>query len=173
VVYTRAGIEIGVASTKAFTSQLVAVTSLPSNSDSRGASSIPRWCARWSRASWSCRSFCRSCCGRARRFERSRSASPTVTIFSIWDVAALPAGPRRRPEAERDLVHPCRRLRGGRDEARTDRPHRLAHASGRHRPERIDYEKTISNLEEIKARDGIVIAVATGATTRSETPRTT
>ena len=48
----------------------------------------------------------------------------------------LPDCPRRRPEAEGDLLHPRGRVSGGRNEARTDRADRREHAGRRDRPRR-------------------------------------
>ena len=71
----------------------------------------------------------------------------------------LPHGARRRAETQGDFVHPRRRLPRGRDEARpialidAEMP-TVAIATPDH-----TYEKTASNIEEIKARGGKIIAV--------------
>ena len=58
-------------------------------------------------------------------------------------------------------LHPCRRLSGRRNEARPDRDDRREHAEVFLIPPRSDLRKTFSNLQEIKARKGPIIAIAT------------
>ena len=74
----------------------------------------------------------------------------------------LPVVPRGRAQAQGDLLHRDRRVRGGRDEARPDRAARRGHAGRRaSRPTRRCSRRSISNMQEVRARGAHVIAVAT------------
>ena len=124
-LYTHAGPEIGVASTKAFTTQLAALFLLAVKlgrlrgtlSASRGPASTSRpWCG--SRSRWS------TCCGRSPPSSRWRSAARRRATSSSWGAAPVPGRARGRAQAEGDLLHPRRGLRGRRDEARPHRAHR-------------------------------------------------
>ena len=76
---------------------------------------------------------------------------------------------RRRAEAEGNLLHSRGRLSGRRNEARAERADRRELAGGGDGDARtssdaasmLRYEKTVSNIKEVKARDGIVISVVT------------
>ena len=103
---------------------------------------------------------------RARAGDRGRSPgrSPTPRDFLFLGRGhPLPDRPRGRAQAEGDLLHPRRGLPGRRDEARADRAHRRGPAGrGAVRRRTRVYEKMLSNLQEVKARDGRVIAVVAG-----------
>ena len=71
----------------------------------------------------------------------------------------LPARPRGRAQAQGDLLHPRRGLRGGRDEARADRAHRRDMPVIVIAPYDRVFDKTVSNMEEVEARDGRIIPV--------------
>jgi glucosamine--fructose-6-phosphate aminotransferase (isomerizing) len=163
VLYTRAGLEIGVAATKTFVAQVAAIYLLglklaelrhtlePEElqglvqelkvdpAPDRGAARLVR---------------------RAGRGDRSRSVPPGV--LPLPGPAHRPSGlPRGCAEAEGDLLHPDRGVRRGRDEARSDRAPRQ-HAAGRVRgTDSPVLEKVLSNIAEVKARGSEVIAVAT------------
>ena len=134
VLFTRAGLEIGVAATKTFVCQVAACTC------SRCAS--PSCAARW----------------RPRRSpSRQRAQAPAALIALMLEhgvehierialahhrrrLLPVPRPPRRaagrargRAEAQGDLLHRHRRLRGRRDEARPDRAARREHAGRRGR----------------------------------------
>ena len=155
------GSEIGVASTKAFTCQLAVLLCLAIAAgrargtlssadekelvdaligvpglDERGAASARR---------------------RSRRLARELSKARDVLYLGRG--TSYPAGPRRRAEAEGDLLHPRRRLRRGRAEARPDRADRRDHAGHRDRPARRLFEKTVSNMQEVAARGGRIILI--------------
>ena len=74
----------------------------------------------------------------------------------------FPVALGRGLEAQGDQLYPRRRLPGRRDEARPDR------AGGRETPSVFlvprgpVFDKVMSNLEEVKARGGPVIAIASG-----------
>ena len=135
-VYTHAGPEIGVASTKAFTSQLVALYS---------AGAAPRPGARRARPRRRRRTAHRcDCCGCRGRLERrlearsgDRGARAPVHRhdgFPLpWPRHQLSDRARGRAQAQGDLLHSRGGLSGGRDEARADRAHRRAHAGRRDR----------------------------------------
>ena len=131
VLYTRAGLEIGVAATKTFTSQVAAMYLLG------------LWLAQLRGT------LARRARGRADRraeeaaVDRSRRRSTAVEepvraiaarraqapLLPLPRAQHRPAGlPRGRAEAEGDLLHPDRRLRGRRDEARPDRAARRVDA---------------------------------------------
>ena len=137
VLETLAGPEIGVASTKAFTGQLLVLAAIAmliaraqraarrreggraarrspaaADPDARGAEARRRGAAGG---------------GGARRRRQRALSRPRRDV---------PAGARRRAEAQGDLLHPRRGLRGRRAEARADRAHRRDHAGGRDRAAR-------------------------------------
>ena len=136
---TRAGAEIGVASTKAFTTQLVALFLL--DADAREAARPAR--RRGARRSW-LRGAAPPAGGAAGA--RSRSSRRSIAwAGALREEAAravprprpaLPDRARRRAQAQGDLVHPRRGLSGRRAEARPARAGRRGHAGGRDRAER-------------------------------------
>ena len=168
-IYTHAGPEIGVASTKAFTSQLTALFILAMHlgqAKRRLDESVSRCLVQ----------------------ELLRLPHKLETVLSndaVYEGAgaafppchrrpvpgprrALPDRARRRAQAEGDLLHPRRRLSRRRDEARAQCPDRRETAGGGagdsrsgERRRRLLYEKTVSNIQEVKAREGIVVAVVT------------
>ena len=132
-VYTHAGPEIGVASTKAFTTQLVALQLLALHiAQLRGSLAaedvrqhiedllqIPQILEEAMRASQATEKI-------AERFYNRNRFSVSGPRHQLPDRA------RGGAQAQGDLVHPRRGLPGGGDEARTDRPHRRAHAGRGH-----------------------------------------
>ena len=167
---THAGPEIGVASTKAFTCQLTALfllamylgqarETLDEATSQHAGAGAARICPASSKTVL-----------RARRDLR-RSGQDAVPLHRFpvpGPRHPFPDRARRRAEAEGDFLHPRRRLSGRRDEARAERADRRESAGGgaRHarsctiEASRLLYEKTLSNIQEVKAREGIVIAVA-------------
>ena len=168
-IITHAGPEIGVASTKAFTGQLTALFLLAmylgqsarnagrGNVAQAGGSAAARAAA--ARRDSAARIDLRGADQDPVPGDRL-SVSGTRRAFS--DCA------RRRVEAERDFLHSRRRLSGGRDEARAERADRRESADGGAGDARsvaiemstVLYEKTLSNIQEVKAREGMVVAVA-------------
>ena len=89
-------------------------------------------------------------------------SSLTHTILSIWTRLQLSRSVGRRFEAERNLVHPCGRLSGRRNEAWAYCFDRCGNAGGGYcHTERIVRKRYMSNIQEIKARKGRVIAIVT------------
>ena len=134
-LYTHAGPEIGVASTKCFTTQLAALLLLAVYLG-RAAGHAPRGQAQaHPRRAHGAPSRCAPC---SRRRTRS-SASPKYVhardMLFLGRGHRLPDRARGGVEAQGDLVHPRRGVRGGRDEARAHRAHRRGDAGGRRVPE--------------------------------------
>ena len=124
-IYTHAGPEIGVASTKAFTTQLIAfylfallprsLAEVPDSPADRGAAA---------RADHDCES-CRSNIAETRGIGGHRPAVQPSPRFPLHRARhQLPDRARRRAEAEGNFVHPCRRISRRRNEAWPDRAHR-------------------------------------------------
>ena len=137
-VYTHAGPEIGVASTKAFTAQLVALNLL-----ALYLAQVRRHLDAGRRSAGTST----SCCSLPQIIEQAIKASAPIEklaerFYNRTDFLflgrgmQLPDRARRRAEAEGDLLHPRRRLSGRRDEARPDRAHRRADAGGGDRARR-------------------------------------
>ncbi len=158
-IYTHAGPEIGVASTKAFTSQLVALTLL--------ALKLGQ-VARHAWPTTTLRAIVRDLYHIPAQMEQYLADESQIEELA-HDVPApprlpvprprreLPDRPRGRAEAQGDLLHPRRGLPGGRDEARADRADRRGDAGRGHRARTTRvFEKMLSNIEEVKARSGIV-----------------
>ena len=132
-VYTHAGPEIGVASTKAFTSQLVALNilalylaqvrgTLPEADTREGLASLlhlPKLMEQALKASSAMEDVA------GRYFHRSDFLYPRPRH-------QLPHRARGRAEAEGNFVHSRRRLPGRRDEARAHRAHRRRDAGRQH-----------------------------------------
>jgi glutamine---fructose-6-phosphate transaminase (isomerizing) len=162
VLYTRAGIEIGVASTKAFTAQLVAVTLLALKlGQARGFADPPL----------------------VRQVLKGLAEVPDLLSIVLEQSDAI----RRVAEhlVDRDHVLYLGRglnyplaLEGALKLKEISYTHAEGYAAGemkhgpialidRHlpvvaiTPRGSTYEKMVSNLEEIKARDGFVVAIAT------------
>ena len=136
-IYTHAGPEIGVASTKAFTSQLVALYLLAlrlgqirgtlSLDDSKRHIDGPAAAAALARTGVEARIGCGKRCGQVPEPDRFSVSRPRDQLSNR---------PRRGVEAEGNLVHPRRGVSRRRNEARTDCPHRRAHAGRRDRAAR-------------------------------------
>src|SRR5947209_6151880 len=162
VVYTRAGIEIGVASTKAFTAQLAAVTLLALKLGLardlvdpalvrqvvKGLSELPDLMSVVLRQSDAIRRVAErfvACdhflyLGRGLHFPLALEGALKLKEISYIHAEGYPAGEMKHgPIALIDARMPV-----------------VAIA-----PRGATYEKMTSNIEEVKARDGIVIAVAT------------
>ena len=128
---THAGPEIGVASTKAFTAQLVALVLL--------ALHLGR--LRGTLSAEACRALLEGFARIPHQMEHALQSEAAIEELakSFGSATRLPLpGPRRqlpdrargRAQAEGDLLHPRRGLPGGRDEARADRADRRAAAGG-------------------------------------------
>src|SRR5213594_4538873 len=162
VIYTRAGIEIGVASTKAFTAQLAAVTLLALKLGLarelvdpalvrqvvKGLSELPDLMSVVLRQSDAIRRVAErfvNCdhflyLGRGLHFPLALEGALKLKEISYIHAEGYPAGEMKHgPIALIDARMPV-----------------VAIA-----PRGTTYEKMTSNIEEVKARDGIVIAVAT------------
>ena len=127
VLYTRAGIEMGVAATKTFTSQVTLLyllalqlaqvrRTLPEEeiaARSREVAALPREDRRLP--------------GRRPSDRGDRAAPLPEAVLPLPRAPHRAAGlPRGRAQAQGDLVHPDRGLLGRRDEARSDRAPRRA-----------------------------------------------
>ena len=140
VLFTRAGLEIGVAATKTFVSQVAAMYLLGLKLAAvRGAlpdDQIARLIGELKQLPHLMTELL------------ERVDEPVRKIADHWKdtrLLPLPRPPRRpargargRAEAEGDLLHPDRRLRGRRDEARADRAARPVHAGRVHRHRHAD-----------------------------------
>ena len=134
VMPTLAGPEIGVASTKAFTCQLAALLCLAiaagrirgilSEEDERNLVramiEVPRHISEALRLEPQIEAL-------------ARDLAKSKDVLYLGRGTGLPDRARRRAEAQGNLLHPCRRLRGGRAQARADRADRRDHAGGRRR----------------------------------------
>ena len=132
VIYTHAGPEIGVASTKAFVTQLAALylftirlgraigTHRPGRRGRRMIASLVRIPALLEKT---LELNAAGGKGRPQVHECPRFPLPRPGH-------QLPHRPGRGPEAEGDLLHPCRGVSGRGDEAWPHRPHRREHAGG-------------------------------------------
>ena len=128
-IYTHAGPEIGVASTKAFTSQLVALYLLALRlAQVRGALSLEASKPHVD-ALLQLPLLLEQALKLAPDDRGGRRAVPQPHRLPLPRPRhQLSDRARRRAEAEGDLLHPRRRLSGRRDEARPDRAHRRADA---------------------------------------------
>jgi glucosamine--fructose-6-phosphate aminotransferase (isomerizing) len=128
-VYLRAGPEIGVASTKAFTSQVLVLPSWPFTLDACATCRQHREPVL-SRSYVVCRTW------RDRRWLVMRSSQHCGEVLSgpqlplSGSAVSLSGGPRGRLEDERNQLHSRRRLSRRRDEARTNCPGGRKHAFG-------------------------------------------
>jgi glucosamine--fructose-6-phosphate aminotransferase (isomerizing) len=162
VVYTRAGIEIGVASTKAFTAQLTAVTLLalklglargmadPSlvRSVVKGLWEVPELMALVLQQSDTIRRVAERFIssdhflylGRGLSYPLALEGALKLKEISYIHAEGYPAGEMKHgPIALIDSRMPVVAIV----------------------PKGLSYDKMVSNIEEVKARDGLVIAVAT------------
>ena len=162
-LYTHAGPEIGVASTKAFTCQLVALHSWRCTSV-RSAARCPRTrSAPAHRRPARLPQVARAGAEDLEADRRDRRPLPLARGFPLSSARGInyPIALEGALKLEGDLLHSRRRLPGRRDEARPDRAHRREHADRRHRAADHVYEKMLSNVQEVKARGGSVIAITT------------
>ena len=131
--------------------------------------------ANWSASSSGCRSQIRGSARERRAGDQGDRRSPLARASSSSTSAATSAcrgRARGRAEAQGDLLHLDRRLRGRRDEARADRAARRVDAGRRaSRPTRPVLEKVVSNMQEVRARGAHVIAVATEGNDRHRRAR--
>ena len=163
-IYTHAGPEIGVASTKAFTTQLVALylLALQLGAGARHAVAAKRRKPHID-ALLQLPQLLEQTLKIAPADRGDRRAVPQPRRLPVPRPRhQLPDRARRRAEAEGNLLHPRRRLSGRRDEARADRAHRRAACrSSRIAPHDHVFEKMLGNIQEAKARGGSVIALTT------------
>ena len=139
VLFTRAGLEIGVAATKTFVCQVAVMYLLGLRlAELRGTLEPRADRASWSASSSACRTAstrCSRACGE--QVARDRRGVLAERVLPLHRPPRRPAGRARgRAEAQGDLLHRHRRLRGRRDEARADRAARRVHA-GRLRRDRL------------------------------------
>ena len=137
VLYTRAGLEIGVAATKTFVAQVAAMYLLGLRlAELRGTlppERIAELVAELKSLPSKIEETLAGCRGAG---PRGRRRPQRAGVLPLPRPPHRPAGlPRGGAEAEGDLLHPDRRLRGGGDEARPDRPARRVDPGGlrRHR----------------------------------------
>ena len=137
VLYTRAGLEIGVAATKTFVCQVAVMyllalrlAELRGTLDRPSAAELVAELKRMPHA-----------IDELLETRRRATSSAIADAPQRRRLLPLPRPPRRpaggargRAEAQGDLLHPDRRLRGRRDEARADRAARRAHAGRRASP---------------------------------------
>ena len=110
VLYTRAGIEIGVAATKTFLAQVAAVYLLGLYAAGSGAARAPRGRAAGHGDESRCPTRSRlSLRTRRPSSRRSRSGIRSRTSSSTWAATSVCPSLRGRAEAEGDLLHPDRR----------------------------------------------------------------
>ncbi len=134
VLPTHAGPEIGVASTKAFTTQLAVMACL-AIAAARARGRIDEATeARLVHALMELPAHAAELLNHDARIAAPRQ-SPRGDPRRALSRArhGLSHRARRGAEAQGDFLHPCRGLRGGRDEAWADRPHRRRRAGNRHR----------------------------------------
>ena len=134
VLFTRAGLEVGVAATKTFVAQVAAMylLALRHGRAARHARR-PSGCASSSPSSSASRTASTRCSPTVdERVERVAEAHYDAGLLPLPRPPRRPAGRARgRAQAQGDLLHRDRRLRGGRDEARPDRAARRGHAGRR------------------------------------------
>ena len=168
MLYTHAGPEIGVASTKAFTTQLDGALPARRSTSGGGAASIDADAGAELLERPGGAAGAREGGARPRA---ARSSSVAKKYGHAQDFLFLGRGidyPIALEGAlklkEISYIH-AEGYAGGRDEARPDRAHRRGDA-GRRPDARTTrcYEKTLSNLQEVEARGGRIIVV-TDATT--------
>ena len=138
VLFTRSGLEVSVAATKTFVAQVSAMYLLGLRMAELRGTLVARAARGARRRAQADAALHRDAARLDRGVRRSGGAGPLR-----GRLLPLPRPPRRaagrargRFEVEGDLLHRHRRLRGGRDEARPDRPARRPHA-GRLRGDRL------------------------------------
>ena len=125
VIYTQAGPEIGVASTKAFTTQLVCLYLLAMRMAEACGRLAPETGRRMIQELIHLPSLMEQVLEQEERIkEISRRFSHASDFFIPGPGYQLPAGIGRRPETQGDILHSRRGLSGGRDETRSHRPDR-------------------------------------------------
>jgi fructoselysine-6-P-deglycase FrlB-like protein len=154
VFYTRAGAEIGVASTKAFTTQLVSLFTL-TLAIAKAKGLLTR--ARSPLPSTSCASCLEASSTRStssRRSRRGRSASRPRACALPRPRDPLPGCPRGRPQAQGNLLHPRRGVPAGELKhgplALVDAEMPVVVIA----PNDGLLEKVKSNMQEVRARGG-------------------
>ena len=151
VIFYARGLEIGVAATKTFVAQ-VAVMYLRAapradtrDARSRGGARLPRAAPASAQDHGAGRE-------RGRPDPRDRRALEGRRLLPLPGSARAVDLPRGRAQAQGDLLHPDRRVRRGRDEARADRPSRRGHAGGVRGHRLAGLDKVLSNMAEVRAR---------------------
>ena len=133
VLYTRAGLEISVAATKTFVAQVAAMYLLGLRLAELRGTLPPERARRAGRRAEAPPVEDRGDPRRVRGARRARSprSHHEQRLLPLPRPPHRPAGlPRGGAEAEGDLLHPDRRLRRRRDEARPDRPARRVDPGG-------------------------------------------
>ena len=134
-VYIHAGPEIGVASTKAFTSQITVLSLI--------ALLLGRLRVMSKREGQEQIEHLQKLPEQVQRIldkdkqilEIAEAYKNDTNFLYLGRGPNFPVGTRGRAQAQGDLIHPRRRLSGRRDEARADCAHRQEHAGGRDLPE--------------------------------------
>jgi D-arabinose 5-phosphate isomerase GutQ len=165
-IYLHAGPEIGVASTKAFTSQVAVLTCSPCSWAGCGACprrSGWRWSGPWRR----CRPPSNASWPRTRRSNASRGDSASAATSSSWAGSQVSRWPsrarsssRKSPTCTRRVI-PAAEMKHG-PIALLDEQSPCVIVV----PKSALYDKTMSNLEEVRARQAPVIALATEGDTQ-------
>ena len=169
VLYTRAGLEISVAATKTFVAQVAAMyliglrlaelrETLPPDRLAELVAELKHLPSKIETTLAQCED------ARPRGLRRPQRPA----VLPLPGTPHRPAGlPRGGAEAEGDLLHPDRRLRGGGDEARADRPARRVDA-GRLRGDREPGSRQgpLQRRRGSGARGAQTIAIATGGDRR-------
>ena len=160
-VYLHAGPEIGVASTKAFTAQVTVLALLALYLGRMRHLSHAAGAAASSTSCWAMPDIMRQTlqCHDDVKAHR-RQISPCQQHALPGPAIPLSGGPGRRSQAQGNQLHSRRGLSGRRDETWPDRAGRRETPSVFLAPHGAVYDKVMSNLEEIKARGGPVIAIA-------------
>jgi glucosamine--fructose-6-phosphate aminotransferase (isomerizing) len=141
-VYIHAGPEIGVASTKAFTSQVMALALLTLKLG-RLRSLPPVQGRKIVRAMQTLPDQIQEILDAAPKIERIAEEFKNATNFVPRARIQLPRGARGCAETEGDQLHPCRGVSGRGDEAWADRAHRRKHARSVHRATRFRVRQSL------------------------------
>ena len=163
-VYTHAGPEIGVASTKAFTTQLVALHLLALHlAQVRGVAHARAVAATRSTACCSCRRSSTRRCECRRWWTRSRGASTTGSDFLFlgrginYPIALEGALKLKEISYIHAEGYPAGEMKHGPIALIDEQMPVVALAPRDH-----VFEKMLSNIQEVKARGGSIIALTTG-----------
>ena len=150
-LFTRAGLEIGVAATKTFTAQVAAMYLLALRmAELRGTLPDERALELVAQLKRS-RTPSGRCSTPAARSTAWPSATSRRSSSSTWAATSACRSPRGRAQAQGDLLHRDRRVRGGGDEARSDRAARRGHAGLVVATDSPVLEKVISNMQEVRS----------------------